>query len=118
MIPRISDATLNAYTEPLEYIEIITTTTYNVNTGAIDAIQKISSVIYGTVLDLKPNELQTKPLELQKQHWKAFIINASEIPNGLKLNNYIKYNNETFRIHWGFVGSNFFIYHCCQNENV
>jgi hypothetical protein len=116
-LPLISSSTLNAYSEKLTYIKESRTVVYTEETEEVDTITKVENIIYGTALDLKPRELQLKPLEMQSLYWKGFIIPIQYVAN-IELNNYIKYQGKTFKIINELVGSNFRIYHCCEHKNV
>lgn len=112
-LPKITSITLNAYKDPFNYVVKIDDPIYSVGQGIIQNITTTTQQKYGTILELNIEELQLKPLDLQSKYWVSVMTTEP-----LQINQYINYKGKTFNIKNEFKASNFFIYHCCEEQNI
>lgn len=112
-LPKITSGTLNAYKELFSYIIKTNDEVYTIGQGITQNITTMTQQKYGAILELKIEELQLKPLELQRMYWISIMTTEP-----LQINQYVSYKNRTFNIKNEFKASNFFIYHCCEEKNI
>ncbi len=112
-LPKITSTTLNRYNDVFNYIIKTDAPVYTIGQGITQNITSTTQQKYGTLLELNIQELQMKPLDLQTRYWVSVMTTEP-----LQINQYINYKGKNFNIKNEFKASNFFIYHCCEEQNI